>query len=133
MTTDYNNLLSRVMERSKSNLKEQRRKRNLAAILDFASNLLVTVGNTKGTVLSYRKPLLPHYEKTYRDVHEKFTALARDVNGRLAHSKLWNPLSGKKTKERVVYPIAGNVKILSGKFDDALRSYKESNVLNNNK
>ena len=68
MMADYNSMdamFDRVVERRKENLREKRRKRNVAAIVDFASNLLVAAGNMNGARLKSPAPLLPEYEKAY--------------------------------------------------------------------
>ena len=134
MMADYNSmdaLFDRVVERRKENLREKRRKRNVAAIVDFASNLLVAAGNMNGARLKSPAPLLPEYEKAYRDAHERLTGFMRDFNGRKAHSQLWNPLSKRSAKERSVTRIPYAADLLSGSFDNALNSYKESGSFKN--
>lgn len=134
MMADYNSMdamFDRVVERRKENLREKRRKRNVAAIVDFASNLLVAAGNMNGARLKSPAPLLPEYEKAYRDAHERLTGFMRDFNGRKAHSQLWNPLSKRSAKERSVTWIPYAANLLSGSFDNALNSYKESGSFKN--
>lgn len=134
MMADYNSMdamFDRVVERRKENLREKRRKRNVAAIVDFASNLLVAAGNMNGARLKSPAPLLPEYEKAYRDAHERLTGFMRDFNGRKAHSQLWNPLSKRSAKERSVTRIPYAANLLSGSFDNALNSYKESGSFKN--
>lgn len=134
MMADYNGmdaLFDRVIERRKENLKEKRRKRNVAAIVDFASNLLVAAGNMNGARLKSPAPLLPEYEKAYRDAHERLTGFMRDFNGKTAHSQLWDPLSKRNAKERSVTRIPYAANLLSGNFENALNSYKESGSFKN--
>ena len=121
-------VLNRVIERSKKNLKEKRRKRNVAAILDFASNLLVTAGNANGARLAYRPQLLPKYEKSYNDAYERLSGFIRDVNGKVAYSKLWEPVAKAKKSEQS-YGVKDTL-LLSGSFDKALKNYKESTGFN---
>ena len=134
MMADYNSMdamFDRVVERRKENLREKRRKRNVAAIVDFASNLLVAAGNMSGARLKSPAPLLPEYEKAYRDAHERLTGFMRDFNGRKAHSQLWNPLSKRNAKERSVTGIPYAANLLSGSFENTLNSYKESGSFKN--
>lgn len=134
MMADYNGMdamFDRVVERRKEYLREKRRKRNVAAIVDFASNLLVAAGNMNGARLKSPAPLLPEYEKAYRDAHERLTGFMRDFNGRKAHSQLWNPLSKRSAKERSVTGIPYAANLLSGSFDNALNRYKESGSFKN--
>lgn len=134
MMADYNSMdamFDRVVERRKENLREKRRKRNVAAIVDFASNLLVAAGNMNGARLKSPAPLLPEYEKAYRDAHERLTGFMRDFNGRKAHSQLWNPLSKRNAKERSVTGIPYAANLLSGSFENTLNSYKESGSFKN--
>ena len=134
MMADYNSMdamFDRVVERRKENLREKRRKRNVAAIVDFASNLLVAAGNMNGARLKSPAPLLPEYEKAYRDAHERLTGFMRDFNGRKAHSQLWNPLSKRSAKERSVTGIPYAANLLSGSFENTLNSYKESGSFKN--
>lgn len=134
MMADYNSMdamFDRVVERRKENLREKRRKRNVAAIVDFASNLLVAAGNMNGARLKSPTPLLPEYEKAYRDAHERLTGFIRDFNGRKAHSQLWNPLSKRNAKERSVTGIPYAANLLSGSFENTLNSYKESGSFKN--
>lgn len=134
MVADYNSMdamFDRVVERRKENLREKRRKRNVAAIVDFASNLLVAAGNMNGARLKSPAPLLPEYEKAYRDAHERLTGFMRDFNGRKAHSQLWNPLSKRNAKERSVTGIPYAANLLSGSFENTLNSYKESGSFKN--
>ncbi len=134
MMADYNSMdamFDRVVERRKENLREKRRKRNVAAIVDFASNLLVAAGNMNGARLKSPAPLLPEYEKAYRDAHERLTAFMRDFNGRKAHSQLWNPLSKRNAKKRSVTGIPYAANLLSGSFENTLNSYKESGSFKN--
>lgn len=134
MMADYNGmdaLFDRVIERRKENLKEKRRKRNVAAIVDFASNLLVAAGRMNGVRLRNQAPLLPEYEKAYRDAHERLTGFMRDFNGKTAHSQLWDPLSKRNAKERSVTRIPYAANLLSGSFENALNSYKESGSFKN--
>ena len=63
-------LVDRVIQRSKNMLKEKKRKRNVAALVDFVSNLLVTAGNVKGVGMAYRTQQYPKYEKAYREAQE---------------------------------------------------------------
>ena len=134
MMADYNSMdamFDRVVERRKENLREKRRKRNVAAIVDFASNLLVAAGNMNGARLKSPAPLLPEYENAYRDAHERLTGFMRDFNGRKAHSQLWNPLSKRNAKERSVTGIPYAANLLSGSFENTLNSYKESGSFKN--
>lgn len=134
MMADYNSMdamFDRVVERRKENLREKRRKCNVAAIVDFASNLLVAAGNMNGARLKSPAPLLPEYEKAYRDAHERLTGFMRDFNGRKAHSQLWNPLSKRNAKERSVTGIPYAANLLSGSFENTLNSYKESGSFKN--
>ncbi len=134
MMADYNSMdamFDRVVERRKENLREKRRKRNVAAIVDFASNLLVAAGNMNGARLKSPAPLLPEYEKAYRDAHERLTGFMRDFNGRKAHSQLWNPLSKRNAKERSVTGIPYAANLLSGSFENTRNSYKESGSFKN--
>lgn len=134
MMADYNSMdamFDRVVERRKENLREKRRKRNVAAIVDFASNLLVAAGNMNGARLKSPAPLLPEYEKAYRDAHERLTGFMRDFNGRKAHSQLCNPLSKRNAKERSVTGIPYAANLLSGSFENTLNSYKESGSFKN--
>ena len=109
----------------------------VADLCAFLSNrpdmvgLLVAAGNMNGARLKSPAPLLPEYEKAYRDAHERLTGFMRDFNGRKAHSQLWNPLSKRNAKERSVTGIPYAANLLSGSFENTLNSYKESGSFKN--
>jgi hypothetical protein len=92
-------LLSRMAQRGNRIIREKRRKRNMAAIVDFVSNVLVTSGRTKGVGMQYRTPVLPRYEKEYRDTCERLEKQLLDYGGRVART-LFDTLQSQKREEK---------------------------------
>lgn len=126
---DMSALVDRVVQRSRNILKEKRRKRNIAALVDFASNLLVTAGNSKGVGITYAKQQFPKYENEYRNASERLGKHMRDFSGRVARARVWNPLTGKGT-EKTDMSTSGSLRLLSGSFKRALESFDRSSGLN---
>jgi hypothetical protein len=126
---DMSALVDRVVQRSRNILKEKRRKRNIAALVDFASNLLVTAGNSKGVGITYAKQQFPKYENEYRNASERLGKHMRDFSGRVARARVWNPLTGKGT-EKTDVTTSGSLRLLSGSFKRALESFDRSSGLN---
>jgi hypothetical protein len=126
---DMSALVDRVVQRSRNILKEKRRKRNIAALVDFASNLLVTAGNSKGVGITYAKQQFPKYENEYRNASERLGKHMRDFSGRVARARVWNPLTGKGT-EKTDMSTSGSLRLLSGSFNRALESFDRSSGLN---
>jgi hypothetical protein len=126
---DMSALVDRVVQRSRNILKEKRRKRNIAALVDFASNLLVTAGNSKGVGITYAKQQFPKYENEYRNASERLGKHMRDFSGRVARARVWNPLTGKGAEKKDV-TTSGSLRLLSGSFKRALESFDRSSGLN---
>lgn len=126
---DMSALVDRVVQRSRNILKEKRRKRNIAALVDFASNLLVTAGNSKGVGITYVKQQFPKYENEYRNASERLGKHMRDFSGRVARARVWNPLTGKGA-EKTDMSTSGSLRLLSGSFKRALESFDRSSGLN---
>jgi hypothetical protein len=126
---DMSALVDRVVQRSRNILKEKRRKRNIAALVDFASNLLVTAGNSKGVGITYAKQKFPKYENEYRNASERLGKHMRDFSGRVARARVWNPLTGKGT-EKTDMSTSGSLRLLSRSFKRALESFDRSSGLN---
>lgn len=123
-------LVDRVIQRSKNMLKEKKRKRNVAALVDFVSNLLVTAGNVKGVGMAYRTQQYPKYEKAYREAQERLGGYMRDFKGRAARTTLWHPIASDGARNRVSSSVSGGIQLLSGKFDEAVKGYEKSKVSN---
>lgn len=126
---DMSALVDRVVQRSSNILKEKRRKRNIAALVDFASNLLVTAGNSKGVGITYAKQQFPKYENEYRNASERLGKHMRDFSGRVARARVWNPLTGKGA-EKTDMSTSGSLRLLSGSFKRALESFDRSSGFN---
>ena len=101
----------------------------IAALVDFASNLLVTAGNSKGVGLTYAKQQFPKYENEYRNASERLGKHMRDFSGRVARARVWNPLTGKGA-EKTDVTTSGSLRLLSGSFKRALESFDRSSGLN---
>ncbi|MBR5456309.1 MAG: hypothetical protein IKU76_05095 [Bacteroidaceae bacterium] len=126
---DMSALVDRVVQRSRNILKEKRRKRNIAALVDFASNLLVTAGNSKGVGITYAKQQFPKYENEYRNASERLGKHMRDFSGRVARARVWNPLTGKGA-EKTDVTTSGSLRLSSGSFKRALESFDRSSGFN---
>lgn len=123
-------------ERDKTRLKEAKRKRDVAAMVDFASNLLALAGYSKGARVSLATENLPEYEKLYKQTKERYNSAMRDYNGQIAKDgffgRAWKGGSGsgngtKRIPFISVYNAGKRPKLTSGMFERAVNDYYKFN------
>ena len=77
-----------AMERERRRVEEARHKKNLAAFVDFASNLVTLIGRSKGGRYSITTNLSPQYRNLYDKAKGHYGELMLDYNGIIADGKL---------------------------------------------
>lgn len=140
-TIDYDylkRLYAESQEKDKVRLREAKRKRNVAAMVDFASNLLTLAGYSKGARVSLATDNLPKYEKLYELTKERYNNSMRDYNGEIAKDGLFrrartgnggnNSGNGSRRIPFIAgYNAAGKPKLTSGMFERAVNDYYKFN------
>ena len=113
-------------------LQEAKRKRNVAAVVDFASNLLSLVGYEKGARYPVGTSLLSKQQPLYMQAKENYAKAMNDYQGKIAELNLFgrmkNGYSLTNTTQRSM-GYSGNERskskgaLLSGAFEDSFRDY----------
>lgn len=124
--------LEKAKEKEKLRLQEAKRKRNVAAVVDFASNLLSLVGYEKGTRYPVGTSLLSKQQPLYMQAKENYAKAMNDYQGKIAELNLFgrmkNGYSLTNTTQRSM-GYSGNERgkskgaLLSGAFEDSFRDY----------
>ncbi len=130
---NYRNALQHEQER----VKEARRRKTMAAVVDFASNLLSLVGRYKGARYPVATDNLSKYQELYEKAKEKYAALLADYNGAVAARKLGlrtdnggkalGSLAGKPPGLIKKEPSVAVPKLRSGEFEKAVKNYYSNN------
>ena len=127
-------------ERARRRVKEARYRRNAAAFLDFASNLIKQFGIRRGIPVPSRKPLEPAYDKVYKNMQAMFEKTFGDYKGNIASENIFSHLKANRAAVRAgsQWPSKGlsavvaseTPKLLSGSFENAIKDYKSSAIKN---
>ena len=80
--------LEHLLARRKARVKEASHKRNVAAIVDFTSNLMTLIGNSKGVRHSFATNNFPKYDSLYKSVLAQHKDAMRDFKGAIAGNRL---------------------------------------------
>ena len=107
---DYNGLMRKLdvaKQHEKQRHAEERRKRDIAAFVDFASNLVSLAGYGKGARVSLATNLLPQYQDAYNKSKERYKSVMHDYEGRIADMHLRGMYSERNSphKKRPAKPI----------------------------
>lgn len=99
--------LENVLERRRSRVKEAAHKRNVAAIVDFASNLISLIGNSKGVHHSFATNNFPRYNALYKSIRAQHKEAMRDFKGAIAGSRLLGGDAASVRKAQKKTPFNG--------------------------
>ena len=133
---DYDNLISRINNAKadeEKRLKEAKRQRNVAAFIDFASNLISLAGYSKGSRHLLGTSLLSKQQPLYLQTKQNYEKAMNDYNGKIAEIGLLKKMNeNKKTIGMRPIGFIGNdtrkqVRPFStGTFESALKDYKKN-------
>lgn len=142
---DYDGLKARLdsaMEHEKQRLDEARRKHNVAAFVDFASNLLALAGYGKGARLSLATDAQSRCGDYYAQAKERYSNALRDYEGRIADMDLRRrmrantvPVASLKDVPSLKTSAVGeNISLRSGLFERNMKEFdKKQNLSKYNK
>lgn len=122
-------MLDSAMERERERLKKASHRRNVAAMVDFASNLISLVGRSKGVRAMPVTNIQSQYHKSYGAALERYNKAMRDYKGIIAGDLFRQRLAANK-KIRPQQPQPS-----PGKIDTSAFSLRKKNFdfeMNNN-
>lgn len=140
----YYNRYKESKERELSLLKEARRKRNISAFMDFASNLISQLGRERGVTFSQPPKHADKYQKIYEAMKSRYDSRFGDYGGGIAMQNLYDTLSKDSGRAQVrpgnarrFIPTLQQPKkpsLLKGSFRKAVNDYKSNSTIkiNNN-
>ncbi|MDO5460304.1 MAG: hypothetical protein Q4F44_01520 [Bacteroidales bacterium] len=140
----YYNRYKESKERELSLLKEARRKRNISAFMDFASNLIAQLGRERGVTFSQPPKHAAKYQNIYEAMKSRFDSRFGDYGGGIAMQNLFATLSkdpdrvsvGHGNARRLIpaLPKPKKPSLLKGNFQKAVNDYKSNSTIkiNNN-
>lgn len=133
---DYDNFQERIekaKEAEEKRMKEARRVRNVAAMVDFATNLVSLVGYNKGSRYTIGTSLLGKQLPLYLQARQNFDKAMNDYKGVIAKNGLLKRLRENRdtTGMRPIGFIGNGTRktqrpLSSGMFENALKEYKNS-------
>ena len=133
---DYDNLIGRLdkaKEDEETRFKEARRQRNVAAFVDFATNLLSLAAYNKGARYRIGTSHLSTAQPQYLKAKENYNIAMNDYKGKIAEINLLksikNSQSASNTHARSIGFIGNGSKrpqgtLLTGQFEAAYKDYK---------
>lgn len=133
---DYDNLISRLdkaKEDEETRFKEARRQRNVAAFVDFATNLLSLAAYNKGARYRIGTSHLSAVQPQYLKAKENYNRVMNDYKGKIAEINLLKSIKkGRSAASAHARPVSfigngskrpqGN--LLTGQFEAAYKDYK---------
>ena len=128
---DYRSLKDRLnlaMKHEKARLDEARRKRNVAAFVDFASNLISLAGYSKGARFSLATDMQPVYDKAYAQAKERYRNALLDYKGKIAGISLYNVNGAGSATPHTARPVSfmptvGTVSLSTGLLEKSQKSF----------
>ena len=96
---DYDNLLLRINNAKadeEKRLKEAKRQRNVAAFIDFASNLISLAGYSNGSRYLVGTSLLSKQQPLYLQSKQNYEKAMNDYNGKIAEVGLLKKMKENK-------------------------------------
>lgn len=133
---DYDNLIDRLdkaKEDEETRFKEARRQRNVAAFVDFATNLLSLAAYNKGARYRIGTSHLSTAQPQYLKAKENYNIAMNDYKGKIAEINLLksikNSQSAPSAHARPIGFIGNGSKrpqgtLLTGQFEAAYKDYK---------
>lgn len=124
--------LEKAKEKEKLRLQEAKRKRNVAAVVDFASNLLSLVGYENGARYPLGTSLLSKQQPLYMQAKENYAKAMNDYQGKIAEMNLFRRMKNGYSLTNATSRSAGFIgnersksksALLSGAFEDSFRDY----------
>lgn len=133
---DYDNLIGRLdkaKEDEETRFKEARRQHNVAAFVDFATNLLSLAAYNKGARYRIGTSHLSTAQPQYLKAKENYNIAMNDYKGKIAEINLLksikNSQSASSAHARLIGFIGNGSKrpqgtLLTGQFEAAYKDYK---------
>lgn len=141
-TIDYDYLKERLdnaKENEGKRLEEARRRRNVAAFTDFATNLLSLAAYMKGARYNVGTSHLSVQQPLYSQAKENYARAIRDYKGRIAGTSLFkNVATGRSAAVQRHVPFIGSTAdwparpFLKGACDAPINDFKSTNNRKNN-
>ena len=122
-----------AVKREKKRVEEARRKKNVAAVVDFTSNLLSLIARGKGVRYPFSTNLMPEYKKMYDKAKERYGELLLDFNGKIAGGKLRGQrdriggLNLKFPASSSGISLGGRFRLSDGTLEKTLNDYYSNN------
>ena len=133
---DYENLLGRIekaKEAEEKRFREAKRQRNVAALIDFATNLASLAGYSKGARYLFGTSQLNRQQPLYLQTKQNYKKAMSDYKGRLAEIGLLKKIKENKGAagispfgfinnglQRTAQPLSGRM------FENVLKDYRNS-------
>lgn len=98
---DYNALKKRIAsveQNEQRRLQDAKRKRNISAFVDFASNLISLAGYNKGARLISAANSSAMHDESYKKAQERYNSFMHDYKGLLASALLRDTVRRKNGK-----------------------------------
>lgn len=92
-------IMDNAIMREKERLQRANHQRNVAAIIDFTSNLMSLLGRRNGVRNMPVTALQPTFNKSYADTRQRYDAMLRDYKGLVADELLRKRLAANKKIE----------------------------------
>ena len=105
-----------ALQREKKRVEEARRKKNVAAIVDFTSNLFSLIARGKGVKYPLSTNLMPEYGKMYEKAKERYGDMLLDYNGKIAGARLRRKRGGSNDGLQLKYPASNSTVSLGRRF-----------------
>ena len=140
-TMDFNSYLYNryrdAKQREEQRLREAKHRRNVAAVIDFASSLISLVGKKRGARYPVATNNLPRYQELYDNVRERYSGMMQDYRAAIADNHLRQRLSsgGSGASTLAVRNVGfipttqgnGGLRLSSGSLENSIRNYYSSN------
>ena len=141
---DFNSYLHQryqaAKEREQQRLKEARHRRNVAAVVDFASSLISLAGRRRGARYPIATNNLSKYQELYDNVRERYNSVMQDYKAAIADNNLRQRVSSNGAAVETVPQIRpvpfvtsgtngsqGVGTVRTGSLENSIRNYYSVN------